>query len=119
MAGGFLGITNAASPRSLQAEGAPSALTPAWLFDDPQQRTPPWTGGGFCVAGPLGREILLGQQSVAQGAELRVADAVELHPELKDGDRNEMRSIVVAARPQRHLALLEAFENQQNLLVRI
>jgi len=52
------------------------------------------------------------RHGVAQSPELRVSNAVELHPKLKDRERNQLRGFLVGIGQQHRPALLERRKNR-------
>jgi hypothetical protein len=81
------------------------------LFDEAKQRLAALRPS---VASPL---VVGEQHRVAQGFQFGVADAVELHPQIKDGHRYQLGGIGLAGLPERGPALLEGCENGKQFFV--
>jgi hypothetical protein len=54
---------------------------------------------------------------LAEHSELSVADPVELHAQIENGDRHQLGSIFPAALAKRGPAFLEALKNRKHLFV--
>jgi hypothetical protein len=78
----------------------------AALFDELQERTPALRRIRFL------RSRFIGQHRIAQRLQLRVLDAIELHPKFEDGDRHQDCRLAIAHVQERAPALLEACENR-------
>lgn len=86
------------------------------LFDQPEQRTP--ARRRFRIVRFVGRRF--GRQYlVAQRSQFGVGNAVELHPEIENGYRYQMRRPRIAAARKRSPTLIEACKNRKQLFVRI
>jgi hypothetical protein len=81
------------------------------LFDEPKQR----------LATPrpsLARRPIVGKQHrIAQGFQFGIADAVEFHPQIKDGHRYQLGGIGLAGLPKRQPASFEGCENGKQFFV--
>ncbi|MBV8924638.1 MAG: hypothetical protein JOZ74_04640 [Bradyrhizobium sp.] len=96
----FLPITNAAFSGDGTRASAPS------LFHDAQPRMPP-LGGSCGGAVPL----LAAHDFLAQDLQLGIADLIQLHAQIENGDREQLGGFVPAARAKRSATLFERFEH--------
>jgi len=85
------------------------------LLDEAEQRAPALRGRPAIARRLVG--FVRPHDLLAQRLQLGVADAVELHAQVEDRDRHQLRRIKPAIEPQRRPAFLEGCEYFQQLFV--
>lgn len=86
------------------------------LFDHPQQRMP--ARGDLRLGIACGIEARLARQHrLAERLELGVSDAIELHPEIENGNRDELGGFAIATSCQRRAAFLKPCQNRKQLFI--
>jgi hypothetical protein len=82
------------------------------LFYDTKQRMPPLGGPAVGAASLLGAHDLL-----AQDLQLGIADLVQFHAQIENGDRHQLGRLVPAALAKHGAALIEHFKNGKQMFV--
>jgi hypothetical protein len=82
------------------------------LFHDAKQRMPPL--GRPAIGAAL---FLRTHDLIAQQFELGIADLVQLHAQIENGDRYQLGRLVPAALAKHRAALLEHFKDGKQMLV--
>ncbi|WP_316167924.1 MULTISPECIES: hypothetical protein [unclassified Bradyrhizobium] len=85
------------------------------LLDEPQERPPALARLKFRIA-QLVRIVSL-DHLVAQGLQILLAEIIQLHPEVENRNRNQMRRIPLTCCGQRCAALLKRGKHSKHLFV--
>jgi hypothetical protein len=85
------------------------------LFDQPQERLAALPRLKLGLTQPF--RIFGVEHLIAQCLQIIVINAIELHPKLQDGDRDQLRRVPIARREQCDPALLQLDEHRKHLFV--